>query len=85
MLRLLAVLICCVVTVPALAQNPPSPFEQALAQRLSREIDGALQCSAALITTQQAQAQSTARIKALEDKYEPKPPPAAPASPAKPE
>lgn len=55
----------------ALAQQP-SPESQALAQKLMAEINANIQCSAAGITLAQQLKDAQARIKALEDRYEPK-------------
>lgn len=56
----------------AFAQQPASSLEQALLQKLNVEVSSGLQCSVALITTQQESDKLKARIKELEAKYEPK-------------
>jgi hypothetical protein len=72
MSRILAIAIGLALPLPAHAQQQ-SPMEQAPSAKLGAEIGGSLQCSAALIVDQQALAQAQARVKALEEKYEPKP------------
>jgi hypothetical protein len=54
------------------AQTPPTPEAQALAQKLMSEINANIQCAAANITLQQQFQAAQTKIKALEDKYEPK-------------
>lgn len=56
---------------PGLAQQP-SPIEQALSQRLGIEINAGVQAAAAIIDLQRQLSATQARIKALEEKYEPK-------------
>lgn len=51
---------------------PPTPESQALAQKLMAEINANIQCTTAGITLQQQLVAAQAKIKALEDKYEPK-------------
>lgn len=58
-------------SAPVFAQPNQTLFEQALAQKLSAEISGGLQCSAALLANQQELLKAQARIKTLEEKYEP--------------
>lgn len=54
----------------AFAEQQSSPSEQVLGQRLLREIQEGLNCSAALLTTKSDLAKAQARIKELETKYE---------------
>jgi hypothetical protein len=54
-----------------LAQSP-APETQALAQKLMAEINAGIQCSSNAIALQQQVSADKARIKELEDKYEPK-------------
>lgn len=58
-------------TTPAFADN--TPLETALFQKLTAEANNGIQCSAANITAAGQIAALKARIKELEDKYEPKP------------
>lgn len=69
-------LMFCLLLLPfaAAAQQAPSPMEQALSVKISNEVSLGLQCHAALIGTQQELTRAQARIKALEEKYEPKKP-----------
>lgn len=57
---------------PAFAQQPPSVNERAISAKLMAEINAGLSCSASLISTQDELTKAQARIKELEDKYEPK-------------
>lgn len=57
-------------TIAAAQQQTPN--EQALSAKLSQEISAGLGCSATLITNKQMLEIAQARIKELEDKYEPK-------------
>ena len=50
----------------------PTPSEQACNMKLSSEITSGLQYTAALITARNDLARAQARVKELEDKYEPK-------------
>jgi len=56
---------------PASAQTA-TPNEQALLAKITSEMNAGLQCTSALISATQAMEKATARIKELEDKYEPK-------------
>lgn len=58
-------------TQSSFAQTP-TPSEQACNMKLSSEITSGLQYTAALITTRTELVKAQARIKELEDKYEPK-------------
>jgi hypothetical protein len=59
--------------VSAFAQQATSsPMEQALSVKLSNEVSMGLQCTASAITLQQNLQKAQERIKALEEKYEPK-------------
>ena len=59
----------------SLAQTPtPTPSEQACNMKLSSEITSGLQYTAALIMARNDLAKAQARVKELEDKYEPKKP-----------
>lgn len=71
---LLAGLFCLIATAAFAQQQPPSPVEQACNYKLSAEINSGLQYSAALITVRGDLAKAQARVKELEDKYEPKKP-----------
>lgn len=53
------VILLSLICTPALAQQGPSPAEQALSGKLSQEIGAGLQCTASMISAQ-------ARIKELE-------------------
>lgn len=57
---------------PAFAQQAQTPSEQALSSKLLAEINAGLQCSATLLTERAELQKAHARIKELEDKYEPK-------------
>lgn len=59
-----AALILVLLTVPAFAQQA-DPQAQAFSQEIMSQLNAKLQCSVALIAAQ-------ARVKELEDKYEPK-------------
>jgi hypothetical protein len=59
------------ISAPAYAQQQ-TPMEQALAQKLTIEVNASLQCSAAQVTTQGQLQAAQARVKELQDKYEPK-------------
>lgn len=65
---------------PGLAQQQPaSPDVQACLAKLTTEMNSSLQVTSSLIAANQAMERAQARIKELEDKYEPKkaePPPA---------
>ena len=76
MLRIiLASFIFCLIATAALAQQQSqSPSEQACNYKLSAEINSGLQHDAALITARGELAKAQARVKELEDKYEPKAP-----------
>jgi hypothetical protein len=65
-------IIAAVVVASTAVQAQQSPSEQALGNKLMAEINAALQCDAGLISARQELAKSAARIKELEDKYEPK-------------
>lgn len=68
-LALFAAVTCCAAQQQ---QRQMSSFEQALNDRLREEITAAVQYRAALIETARELTQARARIKELEDKYEPK-------------
>lgn len=53
-------------------QQPSSPNEQALGQKVMQEIQLGLNCNAALITVQAELTKAQARLKELEPKEEPK-------------
>ena len=55
---------------PALAQQSPS--EQALSSKLLAEINAGLQCNTTLLTERAELQKAQARVKELEEKYEPK-------------
>lgn len=57
----------------ASAQQAVTPMEQALSGKLSNEISLGLQCTIANLTMQHDLVAARERIKALEEKYEPKP------------
>lgn len=71
-LRVATILIALSASSAVYAQVPPTPEAQALAQKLMAEINSNIQCGAAGITLQQQLAAANAKLKALEDKYEPK-------------
>jgi len=67
-MRIIAVLLLLI--TPALAQQSPS--EQALSSKLLAEINAGLQCSTTLLSERAELQKAQARIKELEEKYEPK-------------
>lgn len=70
-----AIVIFALLIAPAYAADiqEQTPKDQALLTRLQTEIGVSLQCSEAYIGTQRVLTAAQARIKELEDKYEPKP------------
>ena len=70
MLRLFLIALPLVISSAAFAQQTAG--EQALSIKLSAEINAGLQCSTSLISAQGVLAKLQARVKELEDKYEPK-------------
>lgn len=74
-------LLTTLLVAPASAQQQPSPIELALGQRVMAEVNANVQASAMIVDLQRQLAATQARVKALEEKYEPKksdPPEAAP-------
>ena len=72
MKRLAIALAILLLAAPAAAQQQATPNEQALLAKITTEMNAGLQCTSALISATQAMAKAEARIKELEDKYEPK-------------
>ncbi len=62
------IIFSCLLVSPALAQQQPSPVEQAMSQRLLSEINSSLQCGAGLISTSAELTKAKARVKELEEK-----------------
>ena len=80
MMRMLALLLLLI--GPALAQQPnasielmapPSANVQAISDEMVRQLQASIEARTALIETQRRLVAAQARIKVLEDKYEPKP------------
>lgn len=65
-------IIFCLLASQAFAQQQQTPKEQALAQRVGSEIGANIEANAIIIDLRQQLATAQARVKALEEKYEPK-------------
>ena len=75
MLKRITVVLGILIASPAFAQQAqPTPMELALKERLGAEIGTTIDSVAKVIDLQRQLAASQARVKALEDKYEPKDP-----------
>lgn len=68
MLKLLAVAIIVILPLKAEAQQPATPTEQAMAQRIMSEINNNIQCVSSAISLEKQLAAANAKIKELEDK-----------------
>lgn len=77
-MKTLAFLLTLGAAVPAFAQQPTTqpqtPLEQALAGKLSFEINAGLQCSTSIVILQSELAKAKERIRALEESPSTKPP-----------
>lgn len=71
MTRLVALAAFVALATPALAQQQPSPAEQALGSKLMQEVQAGLNCSADLIVLRAELARANERIKELAPKPEP--------------
>lgn len=70
-MKVFSVFVALLLASPAIAQQQPTPIQQALGERLMREVNEGLQCSASLIGLQQELAKALARVKDLEEKAKP--------------
>jgi len=75
-----SLLLLLALAAPALAQQPsielmapPSANVQAISDEMVRQLQSSIEARTALIETQRRLVAAEARIKVLEDKYEPKP------------
>lgn len=66
------ILLAAFIATPAIAQQQPSPVEQALGQKLMQEISAGVQCTAQAITLKGEFDKSQEEVKRLTEKYEPK-------------
>lgn len=66
------ILLVLLLATPAAAQNA-TPSEQAMGARIIQEVQASLTCNTSLINAQAEIAKAQAEIKALKEKYEPKP------------
>jgi len=74
--RAIVLAACLLISDGAFAQQQapqqPSPMEQALGRKLMQEINTSVTCGAGLVAAQEQLTAAQVRVKALEDKYEPK-------------